>query len=227
MKKEKQIAVLSGLVVFLLILVGVVVCVTHKNFVDLLDTCDSYSELLDEQADKYKGTIKYWKEHYDKLQVDYYKLLNEKEELEKTVNGVYFPSLDYTEEELHIIASCVEAEAGNYKNHQLSQRYITQVIINRVNNEKFPNSVEEVIYQKVNGVPQFSVAYNGMMKSEVDINTLYNVYCALIYGTDLPENVCYFYSDSVRGNWVNTLSVYDTIEGTVFAYDDKEDNKNE
>ena len=52
---------------FLLILVGVVVCVTHKNFVDLLDTCDSYSELLDEQAYKYKGTIKYWKEHYDKL----------------------------------------------------------------------------------------------------------------------------------------------------------------
>lgn len=49
------------------------------------------------------------------------------------------------------------------------------------------------------------------------------MYKVIVHGTDLPEYVCYFYSDSVTENWVNKLPVYDTVDGTVFAYENKED----
>lgn len=57
----------------------------------------------------------------------------------------------------------------------------------------------------------------------VEPETLANVYKVIVHGTDLPEYVCYFYSDSVTENWVNKLPVYDTVDGTVFAYESKED----
>lgn len=131
-------------------------------------------------------------------------------------------NFNYTEEEILLLAKCVQTEAGKYNRE--SQRYITQVILNRVYSPRFPNTIKEVIYQKSGNVPQFSVAYNGMLdKCEVDVGTLNTVYSVLLNGTDLPSYVHYFYSECVRGNWVNTLNTYDTKEGTVFAYHSKED----
>lgn len=148
------------------------------------------------------------------LQVAYDDLLEENSKL----RGVELPLYDYTEEEIYLLAQCVEAEAGYYRGHENSQQYITQVILNRVGSSEFPNSIEEVIYQKVNGTPQFSVAYNGMIDREVQVKTLANVYYVLLHGTDLPKYVLYFYSDKVSNNWVNSLSVYMKLQGTVFAY---------
>ena len=125
---------------------------------------------------------------------------------------------EYTEEEIYLLAQCVEAEAGYYQGHETSQQYITQVILNRVESSEFPNSIEEVIYQKVNDTPQFSVAYNGMIDREVQVETLAKVYYVLLHGTDLPDYVLYFYSDKVNNNWVNSLEVYAKLQGTVFAY---------
>lgn len=146
-------------------------------------------------------------------------LEKEVKKLEKEVKKVDLPVYNYTEEEIYLLAQCVEAEAGYYDNHDVSQRYITQVILNRVRSGQFPNNIKDVIYQKSGDTPQFSVAYNGMIDREVELETLANVYSVLIYGTDLPEYVLYFYGSSLTENWVNTLNTYDTIQGTVFAYE--------
>jgi N-acetylmuramoyl-L-alanine amidase len=62
---------------------------------------------------------------------------------------------EYTEEELEeqeyddsleLLALCVEAEAGNQD--QLGKRLVVDVILNRVDSPRFPNSIEEVITQK-------------------------------------------------------------------------------
>ena len=112
------------------------------------------------------------------------------------------------------------ARAG--ENHFESQKYITQVILNRLHSDEFPNTIDGVIYQKTaRGVPQFSVAYDGSMNREVRAETLANVYSVLLHGTNLPEYVLYFYSTEVKNNWVNTLPTYDTVEGTVFAYEEE------
>ena len=48
--------------------------------------------------------------------------------------------------ELYILANCVEAEAGNQDD--LGKRYVCDVILNRVDDPDFPNTITGVITQK-------------------------------------------------------------------------------
>lgn len=189
---------------------------SHQNYMDLLECNDDLVSLVDEQRNHCDILVATWEDRYEKLLSYYGKLLIEKDKLERQELATYY----FTEEEVYLIAQCVEAEMGMYEQ---SQKWGTKVILNRLHSNKFPDSVEEVIYQKVNGVPQFSVAYNGTIDREVQPETLANVYSVIVHGSDLPEYVCYFYSAKVVENWVNELPVYDTVDGTVFAYKDKED----
>lgn len=206
---------------------------------DLLDLVEqqkmekeSYSSMYYSLQNDYKNleisnevTLKQWDSDFNELKAKYDTLLSENDELKARVNSVDIPTYSFTEEEIYLLAQCVEAEAGYYKNHRNSQRYVTQVILNRVACSQFPNSIEEVIYQKIKGVPQFSVAYDGALErhSEVQPETLANVYSAIVHGTDLPKYVLFFYSIEVKNNWVNTLNIYTKCEGTVFAYSSVED----
>jgi len=46
------------------------------------------------------------------------------------------------------------------------------------------------------------------------------VYSVLVNGSKLPDYVMYFYSASLKeDNWVKSLNVYDTVEGTIFCYE--------
>lgn len=189
---------------------------SHQNYMDLLECNDELVILLEEQRTQNDALIDTWENSYNELQTKYGELLIENDKLER----MELPTYQFTETEIYLIAQCVEAEMGMYEQ---SQKWGTKVILNRLHSNKFPDSVEEVIYQKVNDVPQFSVAYNGTIDREVQPETLANVYSVIVHGSDLPEYVCYFYSAKVIENWVNELPVYDTVDGTVFAYKDKED----
>lgn len=128
------------------------------------------------------------------------------------------PVYKYTKAEIQMLAKCVQAEAGE-KNYE-SQKMITKVILNRVKSGRFPNTIQEVIYQKNGKIPQFSVAYDGSMKKQdVKMNTLANVYSVLLFDYDMPDNVLYFYANWVKNNWVTRHTTpYKTVQGTVFAY---------
>lgn len=212
--------VYQGIILVLLVLFLVFFIKTNDSYMDLLEVNDKQTVLIDKQRNDNEKIVNSWQESYEELQNEYGKLLKENTELKEVEIADYH----FTEAEVYLIAQCVEAEAGSYEGHELSQQYVCQVILNRLHSGKFPSSVEEVIYEKNNGCPQFSVAYNGMMDDiVVEPETLANVYKVIVHGTDLPEYVCYFYSDSVTENWVNKLPVYDTVDGTVFAYESKED----
>ena len=172
----------------------------------------SYNELhilYEKQVEDSNKLLGKWKSDYAKLEGEYADLLVKSKSVE-------LPFYNYSEEEIQILAKCVEAEAGEENFN--AQEYITKVILNRVKSSQFPNSISEVIYQRRGKIPQFSVAYNGMMNREVKKSTLSSVYKVLVNGSDLPDYVYYFYDKSVKGNWVNTLEVHDIVEGTVFAY---------
>ena len=66
---------------------------------------------------------------------------------------------DIEEEEmmdsLELLAQLVEAEAGNQD--QIGKRLVVDVVLNRVDSENFPNTIEEVIYQ----TNQFSCVTDG------------------------------------------------------------------
>ena len=207
MKTIKSTYVIIGLVTFLVL----------SNIVSYFSLKDM-EELLDRQRNEQDALITTLEESYGELQNSYIELVDKNERLESRLQE---KKCKYTEDEVYLLAQCVEAEAG-YNSE--SQKYVTQVILNRVNSSRYPDTIKRVIYQKTgNGVAQFSVAYNGSMEDrKVKSETLANVYNVLLYGTDLPEYVHYFYSVKVTNNWVNTLNTYKTVGGTVFAYASKE-----
>lgn len=57
--------------------------------------------------------------------------------------------------EMEMLAQLTESEAGNQD--LTGKRYVVDVVLNRVDSDKFPNTIEEVIYQ----TNQFSVIKNG------------------------------------------------------------------
>lgn len=193
--------------------------ITHRQYMDLVAVNNDLLELIDRNRAGYDEVLTNWKNSYSELQNDYGAKIVECEKLKDQMESVSIPEYSFSEAEITLLAVCVQCEAG--ENNSVSQRYITSVIFNRVQSGEFPNTIEEVIYQKDNGCPQFSVAYNGMMdKCVLSPKVLANVYSVIVCGNDLPENVMYFYSASLEeNNWVRTLEVYDTVEGTVFAYE--------
>lgn len=234
---SKKDGVLLAVFVSVMLVFGCIFTISHNNYIEVLEVNESLLTLVEEQRVKEQKTTEQWKESYQVLKSFYQKQLEDKtnevsewerkfNDLQYKVKNVDIPVYDFTEEEIYMLAQCVEAEAGLYEEAPNSQRYVTQVILNRLSCSKFPNTLEEVIYQRDEGVAQFSVAYDGGMKNhaEVQPETLANVYSVIVHGTDLPDYVLYFYSTRAKSSWVKTLEIYEFCEGTYFAYISEEGN---
>lgn len=187
-------------------------------------TIASYEDLVRQKDANYDSMMNQWKETYNRLDDRYTKKFAEcsklSEELRVYRNSAELPVYEYSKKDILLLATCVQCEAGDYADAPNSQKYVAQVILNRMKSKEFPNNISDVIYQKVHGDSQFTVAYNGMMENCVlETKTLENVYEVIVHGTDLPSYITYFYSEHVKHNWVNTLKTYCVVEGTVFAYE--------
>lgn len=102
--------------------------------------------------------------HLETLEV--YEVIEDPSEDMKQAQEETYPYFDegYLRE-LVYLAKCVEAEAGNQDT--LGKRLVVDVILNRVDSEKFPNDIISVIEQE----GQFSVVANGsieMVKASED-----------------------------------------------------------
>lgn len=89
--------------------------------------------------------------------------------------------------EMELIAQLVQAEAGNQD--LTGKRYVVDVVLNRVDSEEFPNTVEEVIFQE----DQFSVIKNGAF-DEAGWNITEEDYKAVLleYEERLNYDILYF-----------------------------------
>lgn len=79
---------------------------------------------------------------------------------------------------LDMLARCVEAEAGNQG--LLGKRLVVDVILNRVDSERFPNDIASVISQK----GQFAVYPNAMSRVTISQETLDAIVLELERRTD-------------------------------------------
>lgn len=97
----------------------------------------------------------------------------------------------------------VEAEAGG--EDEKGKILVANVVLNRVESEEFPDSVTEVIFQKDNGVTQFSPVANGrfyaVTVSEETVEAVNKALC----GEDYSQGALYFaarkYADSDNMRW--------------------------
>ncbi|WP_332696148.1 cell wall hydrolase [Halalkalibacter lacteus] len=93
------------------------------------------------------------------------------------------------------------------------------VILNRVESDQFPNTVEEVILEKTSGTYQFSPAGSGAIYSaKPDANSIEAAKRAL-EGEDPTNGSLYFYNPDKTGDqWIRTRTVSTVIGNHVFSY---------
>ena len=70
--------------------------------------------------------------------------------------------MDYTQEELKLLACLVHAEAGDQSYE--GKLAVANVVLNRVKSRKYANTIEAVIYQP----GQFTVARSGSLDKQLD-----------------------------------------------------------
>lgn len=221
MKRKRRVNPYSVFVTFLFLLFFGLFLFDLYMTDQMSDAYDELLEVTNEQSDRYESLNDDWQKSYSDLETQYGHLLVQNDQLREEL-GYCIDSHVLSADEMELLAKVAQTEAGCFYNHQQSQIYVVNVIINRVRSSDFPDSVEEVVYQKVNGVPQFSVAYDGSLDScDLEESTMENIKKAFRSESfGLPEYVQYFYSSSVTEKWVNTLDIYTVCEGTVFAYEE-------
>ena len=127
------------------------------------------------------------------------------------------PVYNYTEEELDLLARLIYSEGGieSYD----TQLKIGSVVMNRVDDPYFPNTIREVIYQK----NQFSVTFTKldgviMIDRPADDEAKKAALEILTYGSVLPPKVQVFYEKRITTGWVASREPYGTFDRTTFAY---------
>lgn len=113
------------------------------------------------------------------------------------------PAYHLDEEDISILLRIVEAEAGGEDIE--GKLLVANVVLNRVENEEFPDTVKEVVFQRSKGVTQFSPVANGRYdKAVISEDTVQAVNRAL-QGEDISQGALYFaarkYADSDRMKW--------------------------
>lgn len=68
----------------------------------------------------------------------------------------------YTENDLYVLSHIISAEAGNCSDTMML--YVGSVVLNRVQDERFPDSIEEVVFQ--DNPVQYSPTVNGTYWNE-------------------------------------------------------------
>lgn len=119
--------------------------------------------------------------------------------------------INLNDEEIMLLSKLVAGEArGESYEGQVA---VAAVVINRVKDSRFPNSLEGVIYQK----NAFSVVRNGTINTEPTSST-YRAAQEALYGNDPTNNAIYFWNPDISTcSWINTLTPHLRIGNHVFA----------
>lgn len=101
----------------------------------------------------------------------------------KTENLSETPLPEYTEKDLDILAHVICGEAQGYSD--VEQRYVGSVVLNRVKDHRFPDSIESVVFQK----GQYACTRDGNYYREPTEQNWANAKWLLENGSVLPDNV--------------------------------------
>lgn len=119
--------------------------------------------------------------------------------------------LNITNEDLLLLSKVVTSEArGESYEGQVA---VAAVVINRVLDPRFPDTIRDVIYQK----NAFSVVNDGSINME-PTESAYNAAQEALYGLDPTNKSVYFWNpDIATCSWIKTLDPHMRIGNHVFA----------
>ena len=113
--------------------------------------------------------------------------------------GLRFPS--YTQEDLYILAHVICGEAQSYPDDE--QLYVGSVVLNRVGHPSFPNTIQDVVFQR----GQYACTRDGNYNREPTPQNWANAKYLLENGSVLPGNVVW-QSGGRQGNGVYIRTRY-------------------
>lgn len=99
-----------------------------------------------------------------------------------------------SDEDYDTLLHIVEAEAGteDIKGRVL----VANVIMNRIKNDEFPDTVTEVVWQRTDGVPQFSPTYDGRIYEVTVTDETKKAVRQALEGVDYSEGALFFIQKS-------------------------------
>ncbi|MEG2000471.1 MAG: cell wall hydrolase [Evtepia sp.] len=112
----------------------------------------------------------------------------------------------YNSNDLYWLSRIINAESGNQPLE--GKIAVATVILNRVANPQFPNTIEGVVCQRKNGVCQFSPVRNGSIRREPNQNSVIAAKLAL-EGVRIANNSLFFNVAGLR-SWASQNRPYVT-----------------
>lgn len=123
--------------------------------------------------------------------------------------------IPYSQADVDLLARLINAEAqGEPYSAKVA---VGAVIINRVQDSRFPKTISSVIYQVDHGYYQFTPVLNGWIDRPASSESIQAAYEAL-RGSDPSNGALYYFDDSTTNTWLWSKPIAARISHMVFAY---------
>lgn len=113
-----------------------------------------------------------------------------------------------------VLLKIVQAEAGNQD--EKGKMLVAGVVMNRVKSSRFPDTVEEVVFQHKNGVYQFSPVVSGSYYSVRVSKETEEAVARVLSGEDITEGALYFAARKYAND--SSMKWFDTSLTRLFEY---------
>jgi len=123
--------------------------------------------------------------------------------------------ISYTSSELDLLARLIKAEAEGEP--YTAKVAVGAVVVNRVQDSRFPKTISNVIYQKDAGYYQFSPVVNGMINNPATAEDRKAALEALS-GADPTNGALYYFDDSTTNKWLWSKTVALRVDRMVFSF---------
>lgn len=121
----------------------------------------------------------------------------------------------YTASDVDLLARLITAEAqGEPYNAKVA---VGAVVVNRVQSGSFPNTIHDVVYQRINGYYQFTPVLNGWINKPADADSV-KAATAALNGSDPTNGALFYFDDSTTNTWLWSKPIAIIIDKLVFAY---------
>ena len=118
----------------------------------------------------------------------------------------------YSDNDLYVLSHIISAEAGNCQEEMML--YVGSVVLNRVKDERFPDTIEEVVFQ-TDPTLQYSPTATGTYWNEPTDGAIKAAEKLLEEGSLLPEDVIY-QSNVIIGEYYTHLDPPPGIGRTMY-----------
>lgn len=125
------------------------------------------------------------------------------------------PAAQYSSSDHDLLARLITAEAESEP--YSAKVAVGAVVLNRIRDPRFPNTIKDVIYEKSNGYYQFTPVENGWIYKPASEDAKRAAYDVL-NGIDPSNGALFYFDDSTTNKWLWSKPLAARIGRMVFVY---------